>query len=80
MEAGVVAGAEVAGEAAAGGIALMVSVGNLGGFLGPFLIGWIRDLTQTFSVALVLIAACLTIGMVLMLLVGDPARTSSASL
>jgi ACS family tartrate transporter-like MFS transporter len=31
------------GEAAAGGIALINSVGNLGGFAGPYAVGWIKD-------------------------------------
>ena len=32
------------GSAAAGGIALINSIGNLGGFVGPYAIGWIRTL------------------------------------
>src|SRR5262249_3815489 len=31
------------GSAAAGGIAMIVSIGNLGGFVGPYLIGVIRQ-------------------------------------
>lgn len=31
------------GTAAAGGIALINAIGNLGGFAGPYLVGWIRD-------------------------------------
>jgi MFS family permease len=31
------------GTAAAGGIALINSLGNIGGFAGPYLVGWIRD-------------------------------------
>jgi ACS family tartrate transporter-like MFS transporter len=34
---------------AAVGFAFINSVGNLGGFIGPFLIGWARDLTGSFS-------------------------------
>ena len=33
------------GSAAAAGIALVNSVGNLGGFLGPPMAGWFRDAT-----------------------------------
>src|ERR1700730_16669293 len=33
------------GSAAAGGIALINSIGNLGGFVGPYAIGWIKDAT-----------------------------------
>jgi ACS family tartrate transporter-like MFS transporter len=33
----------LSGTAAAGGIALINSVGNLGGFFGPYLVGFIKD-------------------------------------
>jgi ACS family tartrate transporter-like MFS transporter len=37
------------GTAAAGGIALINSVGSLGGFVGPYLVGWIKQSTGSFS-------------------------------
>jgi len=46
----------LAGAGAAAGIALINSVGNLGGFLGPYLIGWIRTRTDSFSMALIALA------------------------
>ena len=46
------------GTAAAGGIALINSVGALGGYLGPFIVGWIKDSTKSFEVALYFLAAC----------------------
>lgn len=46
------------GTAAAGGIALINSVGNLGGFFGPPLVGWIKDKTGSNSGGLVLLGAC----------------------
>jgi ACS family tartrate transporter-like MFS transporter len=54
------------GNAAAAGIALINSIGNLGGFVGPYALGWIKDSTQSrqaglyFLAALSLIAAALT--------------------
>ena len=30
-------------------MALINSVGNVGGFLGPFLVGWIKDATGNFE-------------------------------
>jgi D-galactonate transporter len=50
------------GAAAAAGIALINSVGNLAGFVSPYLVGWIKDATQStdlglYCVALSLIAA-----------------------
>jgi ACS family tartrate transporter-like MFS transporter len=47
------------GSAAAAGIALINSIGNLAGYFGPFLIGWLRDTTQGYTLGLVLIAASL---------------------
>ncbi len=45
------------GSAAAGGIALINSIGNLSGYLGPFVIGKLKDLTQSFAAGLLVIAA-----------------------
>jgi MFS transporter, ACS family, tartrate transporter len=50
------------GTAAAGGIALVNSVGNLGGFVGPFLVGWIREATGGFTAGLLTLAAVLVVG------------------
>lgn len=41
------------GTAAAAGIAFINSVGNLGGFAGPFVLGAVKDRTNSFSAALV---------------------------
>ena len=45
------------GMAAASGFALINSIGNLGGFTGPFLVGFVRDRTGTFSASLFVLAA-----------------------
>ncbi len=50
------------GSAAAGGIALVNSIGNVGGFVGPFLMGWIREATGSFSAGLLTLAAILVCG------------------
>ena len=50
------------GTGAAAGIALINSVGNLGGFFGPFLIGLIKQITQHFSGALLMVSGCLLLG------------------
>jgi ACS family tartrate transporter-like MFS transporter len=44
------------GAAAASGLALINSIGTLGGFVGPFLIGFVRERTQTFSGGLYVLA------------------------
>ena len=45
------------GSAAAGGIALINSIGNLSGYFGPALIGWLKDTTQSYTAGLLVIAA-----------------------
>jgi MFS transporter, ACS family, tartrate transporter len=44
------------GTAAAAGIALINSIGNLGGFAGPYLIGVVRSRTNSFAGALIALA------------------------
>jgi D-galactonate transporter len=46
----------LAGTAAAGGIALINSIGNLSGWLGPFVVGWLMDITGRTSAGLYVIA------------------------
>ena len=55
------------GTAAAGGIALVNSVGNVGGFIGPILIGRIRDSTGQFAPGLLTLAGILVLGAVIVL-------------
>jgi ACS family tartrate transporter-like MFS transporter len=43
--------------AAAAGMALISSVRNVGGFMGPFLVGWIKDATGSFENGLYALAA-----------------------
>lgn len=47
------------GSGAAGGIALVNSVGNIAGFVGPPVVGWLHDTTGSFSSGLYLLAASL---------------------
>jgi len=46
------------GAAAATGIALINSLGNLGGYVGPFIVGWLRQSSGGFDIALYFLAAC----------------------
>jgi ACS family tartrate transporter-like MFS transporter len=46
------------GAAAASGMAFINSIGNLGGYVGPFIVGWIKDSTKSFEMALYFLAAC----------------------
>jgi MFS transporter, ACS family, tartrate transporter len=64
----------MSGTAAAGAIAFINAVGNLGGFVGPKLMGHLKDLTGNFTVGLCTLAASLLVTGVLVLLVRhDPA-------
>jgi MFS transporter, ACS family, tartrate transporter len=45
------------GDGAAAGIGLINSVGNLGGFVGPYVMGWMQGLSGDFRVGLRVLAA-----------------------
>ena len=49
--------ARLRGAAAAGGIALINAVGNIGGFVGPYAVGWIKSATGDFRYGLMVLAA-----------------------
>jgi ACS family tartrate transporter-like MFS transporter len=51
----------LAGTAAAAGIALINSVGNLGGFVGPWVMGWLRGSSGTYAPGLLVLATALVI-------------------
>jgi len=34
------------------------AIGNLGGYFGPFIVGWIKDSTGSFEAGLYFLAAC----------------------
>jgi len=52
----------LSGTAAAGGIALINSIGNLGGFVGPYVVGFVKDKTGSFTGGLFALAMALLIG------------------
>ena len=58
----------LSGAAAAGGIALINSLGNLAGFAGPFVMGRLKDMTGTYTAGLFCLAAIGLIAMVVVLL------------
>jgi ACS family tartrate transporter-like MFS transporter len=62
------------GTAAAAGIALINSVGNLGGQLGPWVVGSLRDLTHGHAGGLLLLAGLLVLEAALVLSLRMPAR------
>ncbi len=61
------------GTAAAAGIAMINSVGNLGGYVGPSIMGKLRDLTEGYSGGLLVLAAALVVEALLVLMLKLPA-------
>jgi MFS transporter, ACS family, tartrate transporter len=67
------------GTGAAAGLALVNSVGNLGGLAGPSIVGMIRQATGSFTAALLFLAAVVAFGGVIALLFGYAARAQHRS-
>jgi MFS transporter, ACS family, tartrate transporter len=68
------ASSRVSGVGAAASIALINSVGNTGGFVGPYLLGAINDATHSFTIGLLTIAAILLGGGSLALIIREHDR------
>ncbi|HXW41366.1 MAG TPA: MFS transporter [Xanthobacteraceae bacterium] len=62
--------AVLSGSAAAAGIAVINSLGNLSGFVGPYAMGWIKDATGSFTGGLLLIAGLAFLAMIVVLVIG----------
>lgn len=60
----------LAGTAAAGGIAFINSVGNLGGFFGPYLMGWLKQSTGGYTAGMYALAGFLIIPAIVVVLLG----------
>jgi MFS transporter, ACS family, tartrate transporter len=57
----------LSGRAAAGGIALINAIGNLGAFLGPNIMGWLLEATGNFAPGLAVMALTLVLSATLAL-------------
>ncbi|MFB2564101.1 MFS transporter [Rhizobium sp. IMFF44] len=73
----------LSGPGAAAGIATINSIGNLGGFVGPSMIGWIKDATGSFAGGLYFVAALLLVSATVTLILArssarDPQTKASA--
>jgi len=66
------------GTAAAGAIAMINAIGNLGGSVGPLVVGWIKDSTQSFSAGLYFLAACSLMAAVITFFAARAAGDSAA--
>jgi ACS family tartrate transporter-like MFS transporter len=68
----------LSGAGAAAGIAMINSVGNLGGFVGPFMIGWLKNVTGSYSAGLYVVAATLAVSAIVTLMLSRQARHAPA--
>ena len=70
----------LSGTAAAGGIALINSIGNLAGFAAPYAMGYLKDATGGFSAGLLVVAFFPFLSAVLVLILGhNPALERAAA-
>ncbi|MDT3717937.1 hypothetical protein [Pseudomonas oryzihabitans] len=69
-------GAFLAGTAAAGGIALINCIGNLAGFVAPYMIGFLRTLTGSLAAGLYFVAALETLAAVVVFLLFKEVKVS----
>lgn len=56
------------GDAAAGGIGVISSLGQVGAFCAPIALGWVKSVTGTFAVGILLVAGLVFVGGVAVLL------------
>ena len=62
------------GSAAAAGIGLISAIGNLGGFIGPYVTGWARDATGGYAAGLYLLAGFAVAGALVAALIDTPSH------
>jgi ACS family tartrate transporter-like MFS transporter len=60
----------LAGSAAAVGFALVNSFGNVGGFIGPYLFGYIRDVTGSFGASMLMLGGFLLASAIIVIALG----------
>ncbi len=64
----------LSGSAAAGGIAIINSIGNLSGFAGPFVMGKMKDATGSYTVGLLAVSATVFLAMLVALSLSHEAK------
>ncbi len=70
--------AMLAGTAAAGGIALVNSMGNLGGFVSPYMMGLIKDITGGLAPGLYTLAVLMVFGAILVMIFAPRGQRAGA--
>jgi nitrate/nitrite transporter NarK len=69
----------LSGTAAAAGIAWINSLGNLAGYVSPFVVGTVRDRTGSTSTALLVLAGSLLTAGILTAISASPSKKLPAS-
>jgi nitrate/nitrite transporter NarK len=69
----------LSGTAAAAGIAWINSVGNLAGYVGPTVIGWVRDVSNSMQAGFYLLAASSLMSAILVFLMTRPKAGESGN-
>lgn len=69
----------LSGTAAAGAIALINSIGNLGGFAGPYVVGIVKQTTHSFAGGMIVMAMSLVAAGLLALTLPVPVRETDSS-
>jgi ACS family tartrate transporter-like MFS transporter len=72
------AASRLSGKAAGTAIAIVNSFGAVGAFAGPYAMGWLHDLTHSYSAGLWAIASCMALGGLLVFIGGTPRPSESA--
>ena len=68
------------GAAAAAGLALINAIGNLGSFAGPYLVGWIKEASGSFTWGLLTVSAGVLFSGIIALQVGHDVRAEYAEI
>ncbi|TNH09015.1 MFS transporter [Testudinibacter sp. TR-2022] len=58
----------ITGAAAGGAIALINSIGNLGGFFGPTIVGYLKELTNSFNTAIAFLGVSMFVSVAIIVL------------
>jgi nitrate/nitrite transporter NarK len=64
----------LSGAAAAAGIALINTVGNLAGFVAPYITGVVKDATGSYQASMLVVGALMLVSACLALVAGSNAR------
>lgn len=67
----------LSGAGAAAGIAMINSLGNLGGFVGPAVIGWLKNSTGSYAAGLYVVAATLAVSSIVTLVLSRRTHTAA---